>query len=172
MKIVDNFLSSEDFYNLSHYIFSPNMHWVYTPFKVMDIENKDLMSSQLYHSFCDSFNRSSNVDILNPIVKKLNIIALNRIKANLELYRGEERHYSEFHYDYTNSEGIPNKDMTTSIFYMNTNNGYTEFKDGTKIESVANRFVSFPSNTLHRGVTQTDTKTRVVINFNYFSEEG
>ena len=147
------------------------MHWVYTPFKVMDIENKDLMSSQLYHSFCDSFNRSSNVDILNPIVKKLNIIALYRIKANLELYRGEERHYSEFHYDYTNSSGTPNKDMTTSIFYMNTNNGYTEFKDGTKIESVANRMVSFDCSIEHAAVSCTNQDRRVLINFNYYNKK-
>ena len=51
---------------------------------------------------------------------------------------------------------------------MNTNNGYTKFEDGTKIESVANRMVSFPTNTQHKGTSCTDQKTRVVINFNYF----
>ena len=60
------------------------------------------------------------------------------------------------------------KQSTTSIFYMNTNNGYTKFEDGTKIESVANRLVSFPSNMKHKGSSCTDEKIRVVINFNYF----
>ena len=60
------------------------------------------------------------------------------------------------------------KQSTTSIFYMNTNNGYTKFEDGTKIESVANRLVSFPSNMKHKGTSCTDEKTRVVINFNHF----
>jgi hypothetical protein len=50
---------------------------------------------------------------------------------------------------------------------MNTNNGYTEFEDGTKVESVANRIVTFPSVTKHRAVSQTDEQRRVVINFNY-----
>ena len=55
----------------------------------------------------------------------------------------------------------------TSIFYINTNNGYTEFEDGTVINSVANRLVSFPLNTKHRMATQTDTQRRIVVNFNY-----
>ena len=56
---------------------------------------------------------------------------------------------------------------TTSIFYMNTNNGYTEFEDGTKVESIANRIVSFPFNMEHTGTSCTDEQTRIVINFNY-----
>ena len=60
------------------------------------------------------------------------------------------------------------KHWTTAIFYLNSNNGYTEFEDGTKVESVANRFVSFPSTLKHRGTSCTDENVRVVINFNYF----
>ena len=62
------------------------------------------------------------------------------------------------------------KQWTTSILYVNTNNGYTKFEDGTIVESVANRLVSFPSNMKHTGTSCTDEKTRVVINFNYFSK--
>ena len=58
--------------------------------------------------------------------------------------------------------------MKTGILYLNTNDGYTEFEDGKIVNSVANRFVEFPSNILHRGVSQTDTEWRSVINFNYF----
>ena len=55
----------------------------------------------------------------------------------------------------------------TAIFYVNTNNGWTEFKKGGKVKSVANRIVIFDSNLEHQGVTCTDKKRRVVINFNY-----
>ena len=58
---------------------------------------------------------------------------------------------------------------TTSIFYMNTNNGYTEFENGAKVESVENRMVVFPAEMKHRGTSCTDKKIRVVINFNYFT---
>ena len=60
------------------------------------------------------------------------------------------------------------KQLTTSIFYINTNNGYTIFEDGTKVESVANRLLTFPTNMKHTGTSCTDEKTRIVINFNYF----
>ena len=57
--------------------------------------------------------------------------------------------------------------ITTAILYLNTNNGYTEFKSGDKVKSVSNRVVVFDSNLKHRTVTCTDQKTRIVINFNY-----
>ena len=50
---------------------------------------------------------------------------------------------------------------------MNTNNGYTEFEGGQKVESVANRLVTFPSKIEHCGVSQTDEQTRILINFGY-----
>ena len=59
----------------------------------------------------------------------------------------------------------------TSILYLNTNNGYTAFEDGTKIPSVANTFVSFPSGMKHTRTTCTDVKFRGVINFNYIIKE-
>ena len=39
---------------------------------------------------------------------------------------------------------------------------------GTKVESIANRMITFPSNMKHTGTSCTDEKIRVVINFNYF----
>jgi len=57
---------------------------------------------------------------------------------------------------------------TTSIFHVNTNNGYTEFEDGTRVESVANRMVTFPTTMKYRNTSCSDSKTRITINFNYF----
>ena len=57
--------------------------------------------------------------------------------------------------------------MTTATYYLNTNNGYTELKTGEKVESVENRMLVFDSNIEHQGVTCTDEKRRVLINFNY-----
>ena len=56
---------------------------------------------------------------------------------------------------------------STSIFYVNTCNGYTHFEDGTKVDSVANRLITFPTQTKHGGACCTDTVARIVINFNY-----
>ena len=57
---------------------------------------------------------------------------------------------------------------TTAIFYLNTNNGYTKFKDGTKIESISNRAIYFDSDLMHFGSTCTDKDFRFVLNINYF----
>ena len=55
----------------------------------------------------------------------------------------------------------------TSILYMNTNNGWTHIKGYDRVKSVSNRMVIFDSNLKHTGVTCTNEKRRVMINFNY-----
>ena len=58
----------------------------------------------------------------------------------------------------------------TCVLYLNDNDGYTEFTDGTKVESVANTAVIFDTNTKHRGVPATNVDRRLVININYFEK--
>ena len=70
----------------------------------------------------------------------------------------ENPRFSGFHIDYPN--------MTTATYYLNSNNGYTEFRDGSRIESISNRMLVFDSNLEHQGITCTDKKIRVLINFN------
>jgi len=61
---------------------------------------------------------------------------------------------------------------TTGILYLNSNDGYTSFEDGTKVESVENRFVTFDSGIKHSGTTCTNQKVRLVLNINYFTFES
>ena len=44
------------------------------------------------------------------------------------------------------------------------------FEDGTKVESVGNRLLTFPANMKHMGTSCTDQQFRIVINFNYYSK--
>ena len=82
-----------------------------------------------------------------------------RIKANLNV--ATKKHIKrDLHTDFD----VP---CITAIAYMNTNNGYTIFEDGTKIESVENRVLIFDSQLRHAGIPCTDEKRRVVINFNF-----
>ena len=113
--------------------------------------------------------RSAYFENLVPILEIKNPVSLIRIKANL-LIRTPNIVEDGFHVDMTNVPEEKQKQLTTSILYMNTNNGYTKFEDGTKVESVANRFVTFPANMKHTGTSCTDKKIRVVINFNYFEK--
>ena len=95
---------------------------------------------------------------------KMDPTCLLRVKGNLQM-RTSEIKENGFHWDYPADKYAGAK---TSIFYINSNDGYTEFKDGTRIESVANRLVTFPLHMEHRGTTCTDKPFRMVINFNYF----
>ena len=62
---------------------------------------------------------------------------------------------------------VSNPSHKTSIFYINTNNGWTEFANGDRVKCVENRLVTFDSNLKHQGVTCTDKKRKIVINLNY-----
>ena len=57
--------------------------------------------------------------------------------------------------------------MTTSIFYLNSNNGGTKFEDGTFVNSVSNRMVTFDCSLKHAPVSCTDSDRRVVASINY-----
>ena len=61
------------------------------------------------------------------------------------------------------------KHWTTSILYINSNNGYTKFETGASFESIGNRLVTFPANLKHTGSSCSDEKVKIVINFNYFT---
>ena len=100
------------------------------------------------------------LDGIGPILNKLDIKALVRVKANL-IPRAEQVIEHDMHIDFP-------FDANTAIFYINSNNGYTKFETGEKVDSVGNRIAIFPTQTKHCGTTCTDSKIRVVININYF----
>ena len=176
MKIEDNFLEQDIFLRLQKIMMGAGFPWYYNPIIVFpDDEDKYQFSHLFYDSYVPT---SKNIEIINPILAKADVQSIWRIKANL-LTRTSNIVENKFHRDmgrmYQNGVEIDASvhekilsQITTSIFYVNTNNGYTKFEDGTKIESVANRLVSFSSNMKHKGTSCTDEKIRVVINFNYF----
>ena len=161
--IIDNFLNQEEFNPIADLIVN-NFQWKYDNF-VDYADDKDKF--QFTHSFYKDFEIVSPFhETLKPIWNRIRPREIYRVKANL-LTRTPQIVENRFHTDNPEISGvIP---YTTSIFYLNTNNGYTEFEDGTIVESVANRWISFPEDTKHRGTSCTDEKVRVVINFNYLT---
>ena len=102
---------------------------------------------------------SQHFEAIRPIIEKLNPAHL--IKAKVNLTTRKDRHI-----DYGLHVDTKRVGATTAIFYVNTNNGYTLFEDGSKVFSVANRMVTFDSATLHTGVSCTDADHRLVLNIN------
>ena len=98
--------------------------------------------------------------LLKPFIGRLNIKSLIRIKANLYPNVGVQKE-DPMHIDYP-------FEHRAAILFINTNNGYTKFEDGTKVEAIANRLVKFDAWKLHCSSRCTDAKVRLNINFNYF----
>ena len=167
MKIEDDFLEQKDFDELQNFIMGPGQSWSYGATINRDDDVTDINKFMFYHLFMhDATPCSPNYNNLLPIFEIIKPISLFRVKANL-LTRTSEIIEHTLHIDFECNEFQQDRWMT-SIFYMNTNDGYTKFEDGTKIESVANRMVTFLSNMKHTGTSCTNEKVRVLINFNYF----
>ena len=167
MKIEDNFLDQEKFDVLQNFMLGDNFAWFYNSTIVYRNEISDKFG--FIHGFYRyDAPQSSYFENLKPILDIIKPISLWRIKANL-LTRTSTIVKNEFHDDMGGMSEKKLKQWTTSIFYMNTNNGYTEFESGERVESVANRMIVFPANLKHRGTSCTDEKIRIVINFNYFA---
>jgi hypothetical protein len=158
--IKDKILSKDNFNNIKNFMLSNSFSWFY---KENQTSFKD--PSYFYHSFFhNNLPNSNHLTILNPILEILKPVALINIRANLIINRPSSS--SAYHTDNWGSKNLNHK---TAIFYVNTNNGYTEFeKDKEKVKSIENRIVIFPAQLSHRAVGQTDEDRRIVINFNFY----
>ena len=168
----DNFLAEQDFETIKNEVTATEFQWNFS--KYVDSPNEESTPGQFVHTaYYGSVPISDFYNRLAPILEqKLDCCSLYRIKLNLQPRLPEPFTYS-FHSDLSHDfEEDVASHWTTAIFYINTNNGYTEFENGEKIESIANRLVMFPSNFKHRGITQTDEQTRIVINFNFLRRKN
>lgn len=163
-KIIDNLLPNETFLQLQKNMLGPHIPWAYNSTIVTpgSYTVEDLHDFQFTHTFYKTHSPTSDwINVISPILEFINPSALVRIKANL-LPRTEKHIIHEYHYDHNQFDG------KIALFYVNTNNGYTIFKDETKIDSVENRLLIFDGNVLHTGTTCTDQRVRCVINFMFY----
>ena len=163
--VIDNFLDKQSFQNLQNAMFGAEFCWVYND--ATDYEDEEGDKFQFTHNFYKNNTGPSSQHYckLSNVLNEIKPKEIYRIKANL-LTKTSEIEVNSFHNDIDDLGILP---WTTSIFYMNTNNGYTEFQNGAIVESKENRMVVFPAEMKHRGTSCTDKKIRVVINFNYLT---
>lgn len=166
-KVYDSFLNDTDLKTIKDTMLDHSFPWFYTDSKVGD--NYQLDGDEIYYDFqlthlfyFYNMPQSQFLPMLDPIISKLNISAIYRIKSNLT-FRSENLIKFPFHIDEQRFTG------KTAVFYINTNDGYTELESGEQILSVENRLLTFDAPIKHRGTTHTDSKFRAVINFNYYT---
>ena len=150
MKVQDNYLDSEEFNKLREVIMSDKFPWYWSGVL------SDYDRCQLTNSF-----QGESFHILIPLLSLMGVTEVERIKANCQV-KTDNIIEHPFHVD---GPVV----CETSIFYINTCDGYTKFENGAIVNSVANRLVTFPSQTKHCGTTCTNASRRIVINFNYFT---
>ena len=173
IKFHDDFLSEKEYIPIYQYFLDnkfgydgEGVSWWWTDGVVEEGDGLFQFTNLCYAK--DKLLNPIMYQVLMPIINKIKPMALHRIKANLTLNKviQDVDPVKLLHVDspYCHNRG----NMTTGIYYVNTNDGGTYFEDGTMVESVANRFVFFPCNIKHAGVPCSDKTRRIVINFNWF----
>jgi len=168
INVYDNFIGKKEFEEAENIFCKEAVHWHYNHGIVYpsDIGIDTDHNFQFVHSvYRDCEWATEFKEFLYPIFEKLDVKVLLRSKINLRV-RSSEIYESEMHLDFADvlPEDVPYK---VAIFYFNTNDGYTFFENGERVESVANRAIIFDGRIRHGGTNCTNDKTRIVLNVNY-----
>ena len=155
MNISKNYIDKNHANQICDIFLSNMFPWYYIPNHV----DKESLSYMSHTFFKDGQATSNAMFLVEPILKKLKVKNILNVRANLCFKRPSKFiwHVDKF---------TDNLNHKTAIYYVNTNNGCTEFKD-KKVKCEKNKIVIFDSKIKHRAKIQTDTDTRMVINFNY-----
>ena len=161
-KVVDNFLPKEDHERVVD-LLQNVFPWFYNDLVVSPLDLKDPDKYQMVSPIWAEGKFHNEVcltpEIADIFAPRLKVQSWVRIKANFSPKNTriieQDLHGDGSFGDYT------------AVYYINGCNGYTYFKDGYKVKSVANRIVIFPRDTMHSGTTSSDSY-RQVINFNWY----
>ena len=158
MKIIDNYLQKPIFKNIENVLMGGNFPWYYSSSVAYA---KDVNDYFYYHFLYNDNHQTSDYfnAIALPLLGNLKFKKILRIKVNAYQKKSKIVEHA-FHVD----KQEPHK---VALFSVNTNNGYTLFKNGKKVESKANRAILFDGNEEHKSSSQTNTNVRVNININY-----
>ena len=171
LKVIDNFLSENDFQMLVNNTINRNDGGQIPLRVVSNVENWKKEETEDYWSWYmsnmvyikDSPQNEICGKIYEMFVPKFkqfaNFKTLIRIKINAYPYTNvvkEHKEHIDFEYEHIGA-----------VFSLNTCDGYTKFADGTKVESIANRIVFFDASKKHQSTTTSNAKLRYNINFNF-----
>ena len=157
IEIFDNFLPEEEFKSIQSFMMGGEFRWFYANGRAFADDGEFHMTHMFFQPEVGS--NSEHLNMWNNFMQQVGAKKCERIKANLT-FKTPTIETAPFHTDFA--------DMKTATFYISTNNGYTEFENGVRVNSVANRVCIFDSNLLHRGTTHSEgDHQRVVVNFNY-----
>ena len=169
MKVVEDFLPDELFIELSYWLCGSDVAWFYNPRVALNTEASSL-DCYFTHMFYieDEWTSSLGGGVMKQVVDEIKnqtvdteweIKSLLRIKANL-YPRTENLQSHDKHFDFPFSH-------KAILFYINDNDGYTDFDTGERMKSQSNRMVFFDGSTLHNSTNCTNDKCRISLGINY-----
>ena len=157
MQIIKNFLPEEEFNNLKNILTGGEFPYYFQD-SVATFE--DIKHFYFVHElYFKNVPQSRYFNLILPLLEKLNMLALVRVKVNC-FPRTEKLIKYGKHTDQTFS-------LNGAIFSLNTCNGGTLVEDKF-IPSIANQLLLFDSGIPHQSTNCTDEKCRFNINVNYF----
>ncbi len=168
-SIIDNFLDEVSFKELQNILMGSDIPWYYSKKTMIDkeIKKQDIHEDYNFHFthsfYADGLPTTNYWPILNNFNNKLNAFSYSKIKVNLTTKTKKIITYG-YHTDYIKYP----VGLKTAVYYINTNNGKTIFKDGDEVESVENRLLLFDTGMIHTGTSCTDQDRRVLMNINFF----
>ena len=176
-EVIDNFLDEEYFGSLeslitnkhASYELKTTLPWFFQPniAHPRDHEEWGTETENIFYMTHQYYEQNAPVspfyDNLIPLLEKLETRCLMRVKGNL--FPNTEILYEHpMHVDYD----FPH---SGALLSLNTCDGYTKLKDGTKIDSVANRILFFDPSEEHCSTNTTNVPERFNININYIKEQ-
>lgn len=169
-RIVDGLLSAPALRSMLEAIESASFPWEASEILRGDFPNLDPAdNTQSVHGFYAWRNhrvfRSPHLPVIAPVLDWFGPMRLIKAKLNRTPRRPHHVEYG-LHVDTRHRQAL------TAIFYLNDNNGYTIFEDGTRIASVANRLAVFDAHLRHTGASCTDSAYRLVLNLNLIPGPG
>ena len=160
--VQDDFLSSDHFELLNQIILQYDFFWSWNSILYQgDFISDEKYNRQLVHWFYPKKGPFKDYyEVFKLIPDQLGAKEVIRMKLNCN-YPTDKIMDHGFHID-------TEEDSKTSIFYLNTNDGYTKFEDnGEIVKSVENRMITFDSSRRHSGSSCTDEYNRLVLNINW-----
>jgi len=161
-EVIDNFLPAEEHKKIHDLLMGNEFPWFYmNEISAKGVESKDYLMYFIHLFYFSDVPQSRQFNNIVPLLNKLDIKSLIRVKANFYPNQRRNTPLDEPHTDFPYQH-------KGAIYSVNTCNGGTILEDGTLIDSVANRLLLFDASKPHDSKSTDNAKARVNININYF----
>tara|TARA_R100001015_G_C4540683_1_gene104785 strand:+ start:86 stop:568 length:483 start_codon:yes stop_codon:yes gene_type:complete len=159
IEIKKNFLDKEYLQELKKPIYDSTMGFFFND-TVAGVGDKKISDCYFTHVvYSANKPNSSFFELYTPLLKKLNVKALIRIKVNV-YPRTEKLYHHNPHFDYSYKH-------KGCVFSLNSCDGGTQIGDEF-VPSIENQALIFDASIPHNSTTCTNEKARFNVNINYF----